>query len=406
MAELKGMEYLKRKLTEKKLRVDLRYAYYEMKHRAVDFGISTPAELKSVNSVLGWCAKAVDSMADRLVFREFREDNLDMTGIYQLNNPDVLFDSAVLSALIAACCFIYISRDEDGAPKLQVIDGRNATGMMDIATGMLTEGYAVLERDPDYDKPLLEAYFTPGKTEFYQVGKLIRTSRYEASYPLLVPVVFRPDAKRPFGHSRISRSCMSLVDSAMRTVKRSEISAEFYSFPQKWATGLSEEAMEIDKWKSAISYMLKFEGDPEGRNDVKIGQFTQQSMQPHLDHLKMFASAFAGETGQTLDDLGFPQDNPSSVEAIKAAHENLRAAVRKAQRTFGTGFLNAGFLAACLRDEHPYRRDVAYLTRPVWEPIFEPDSSALSGIGDAVLKLNQAIPNYVTEEKMRDMTGF
>jgi len=49
---------------------------------------------------------------------------------------------------------------------------------------------------------------------------------------------------------------------------------------------------------------------------------------------------------------------------------------------------------------------VAYLTRPVWEPIFEPDSSALSGIGDAVLKLNQAIPNYVTEEKMRDMTGF
>jgi len=126
---------------------------------------------------------------------------------------------------------------------------------------------------------------------------------------------------------------MSLVDSAMRTVKRSEISAEFYSFPQKWATGLSEEAMEIDKWKSAISYMLKFEGDPEGRNDVKIGQFTQQSMQPHLDHLKMFASAFAGETGQTLDDLGFPQDNPSSVEAIKAAHENLRAAVRKAQRS-------------------------------------------------------------------------
>lgn len=52
----------------------------------------------------------------------------------------------------------------------------------------------------------------------------------------------------------------------------------------------------------------------------------------------MFAGLFAGETGLTLDDLGFVTDNPSSAEAIKASHENLRLIARKAQRTFGTGF--------------------------------------------------------------------
>ena len=43
---------------------------------------------------------------------------------------------------------------------------------------------------------------------------------------------------------------------------------------------------------------------------------------------------------------------------------------------------------------------------PVWEPVFEPDAGMLAGIGDAVYKLNEAIPGYVTSENMRDMTGF
>ncbi len=84
-------------------------------------------------------------------------------------------------------------------------------------------------------------------------------------------------------------------------------------------------------------------------------------MQPHNDQLKMFASLFAGETGLTLDDLGFATDNPSSAEAIAAAHENLRLTAKKAQRTFGSGFLNVDYLAVCLRDDYSYKRnDLSY----------------------------------------------
>ena len=100
-------------------------------------------------------------------------------------------------------------------------------------------------------------------------------------------------------------------------------------------------------------------------------------MAPYVEQLKMLASLFAGETGLTLDDLGFSTENPSSVEAIKAQHENLRLKARKAQKTFATGFINAGFLAACLRDGYTYSRNQIYLTKIKWEPIFEPDASAL-----------------------------
>ena len=129
-------------------------------------------------------------------------------------------------------------------------------------------------------------------------------------------------------------------------------------------------------------------------------------MTPYLEQLRAAASVFAGETGLTLDDLGFVTENPSSAEAIKAAHENLRLAARRAQRTFGTGFLNVGYLAACLRDNYPYQRRQLYLTTPVWEPIFEPDAAMLSAIGDGANKINQVIPGYFNTDNLRDLTGI
>ena len=403
MAEYKGIEYLRRKLNAKRQRVQLRYEYYDMKKAIPDFGIATPPKLRGVMSMLGWCAKAVDSLADRLVFREFRDDSFGMNEIFRVNNPDILANSAVLSALIGSCSFIYIYQDDDGNVRLESIDGGNATGEIDPVTGLLKEGYAVLQRD-QYGAPVEEAYFLPGETDYYTKDG-IRTWRHNVQHPLLVPVIYRPDTARPFGHSRISRACMSIMASAVRTAKRSEIAAEFYSFPQKYVTGLSEDAEKMEKWQATMSTLLVFTKD-DGGDSPKLGQFTQQSMQPHLDQLKMFASLFAGETGLTLDDLGFPSDNPSSADAIRSQHESLRLAARRAQRNFGTGLLNAGYVAACLRDDYPYRRNLVYSTVPVWEPIFEPDAAQLAGIGDAALKIQQAFPDYFTEEKLKELTGI
>lgn len=404
MPEYRGVAYLRRKLDRKRQRVKLRYRYYDMKNAVHDFGILTPPELRGLQECLGWCAKAVDSLSDRLVFRGFADDNFDLMGIYQLNNPDVLFGSAILSALIASCSFLYIAPEDDG-PRLQVIDGANATGIIDDTTGLLLEGYAVLQRD-DYDRPVSEAYFTAGETRYFTRGdKGVETITNVAPYPLLVPLIFRPDAARPFGHSRITRACMNLVQGALRTLKRSEISAEFYSFPQKYVLGTSRDADPMDKWRATLSSLLEITKDDDGDRPT-VGQFTQQSMSPYTEQIRMFASLFAGETGLTLDDLGFVTDNPSSAEAIKASHENLRLTARRAQRTFGSGLLNAGYLAACVRDNYPYQRRQLYLTTPLWEPVFEPDAAMLSSIGDGVGKINQAVPGYFGAENLRAMTGI
>lgn len=404
-----GIEKLRKKLKFKRTRGLLRYEYYEEKQRAADLGISTPDGLEWFNCVNGWCTKAVDGLADRLQFDQFENDNFKFKEMFDQNNPDIFFDDAILSALITSCSFVYISKGAgEGRVRFQIIDGTNATGVLDDFTKLLVEGYAVLDRD-DKGNPISEAYFTPGRTEVYTKGSdQVAVETFKCDYCALVPIIYKPDARRPFGHSRISRACMEYAKAAMRTLKRTEISAEFYSFPQKYATGLSQDAELMDSWKATMSAMLTFTKDEEGDRPT-LGQFQQGSMAPHVEELKSIASMFAGETGLTLDDLGFVTSNPSSAEAIKAAHEGLRLIAAKAQRCFAVGFKNVGYIGACLRDNQDYTREEIFETRVAWRPVFEPDAATLSLIGDGVLKLNQAMQNgndYINEDRMRRLTGI
>ena len=404
-----GIEKLRKKLKFKRTRGLLRYEYYEEKQRAADLGISTPEGLEWFNCVNGWCTKAVDGLADRLQFDQFENDNFKFKEMFDQNNPDIFFDDAILSALITSCSFVYISKGAgEGRVRFQIIDGTNATGVLDDFTKLLVEGYAVLDRD-DKGNPITEAYFTPGRTEVYTKGSdEVAVEKFASKYCALVPIIYKPDARRPFGHSRITRACMEYAKAAMRTLKRTEISAEFYSFPQKYATGLSQDAELMDSWKATMSAMLTFTKDEDGDRPT-LGQFQQGSMAPHVEELKSIASMFAGETGLTLDDLGFVTSNPSSAEAIKAAHEGLRLIAAKAQRCFAVGFKNVGYIGACLRDDQDYTREEIFETRVAWRPVFEPDAATLSLIGDGVLKLNQAMQNgndYINEDRMRRLTGI
>ncbi len=403
----KGMSYLKRFLVTKQGRIRKRYDYYEMKNQVHDLGIALPKEFRYLGETVGWCSKAVDALADRIRFREFEHDLFNMNQIFNMNNKDILVDSAVLGALITSCDFIYISKGEDGFPRLQVIDGYNATGVIDPVTNMMTEGYAVLARDVETpSKILTEAYFTQEETIIYDkiTGTQLSVPN-PAPYCLLVPFINRPDARRQFGHSRISRACMEIQQCALRSLRLSEVSAEFYSYPQKYVLGTNPDDEPLEKFRAAISTMLEISADADG-NVPTLGQFTQQSMTPYTDQIKMFASLFAGETGLTLDDLGFATDNPSSAESIKAAHENLRLSARKAQKDFSIALINTGFLASCVRDDFEYKRNLIYETEVKFEPIFEPDMNTMSLIGDGAIKVNQAVPGYFNKDNLRDLTGI
>lgn len=404
MPQLYGPDYLRDQLRKKEPRVKLRYRYYEQKVGVKDFQISTPPSLINTEVRVGWATKAVDALANRLAIRNITDELYDVDSLFRENNRDVLFKSAFTSALISACSFVYVYSD-DGRIKLQSIDGRNATGTIDPVTNLLTEGYAVLERDKD-DNVVRYAYFEPNKTSIYTKGsKTVDVIEHAVDMPLLVPVIYRPDAARPFGHSRISRAAMNYIDEAARTLKRSEIAAEFYSFPQRWITGLDQDAQLLDKWQASMSSLIQIDRGADG-NVPTLGQFSQQSMDPHVNQLKMFAGMFAGETGLTLDDLGFPSDNPTSSEAIKAGHETLRLDTRAAQHDFEVAIRNIVYTAMCLKDSLNYNRDSFAGLKVKWAPVFEPDLTAIGAAGDAIFKINEAMNGAIDADAIRDLTGL
>lgn len=402
--QIVGLEYLKEKLKSKQRQVKKRYVFYDAHETVRDLGISTPPELRYFMSTLGWCAKGVDSLADRLSFREFKNDSFMFNDIFRANNQDILVDSAILESLIASCSFVFVQAT-DNLPKLQVVDAYSATGIIDPVTCLLTEAYAVLEWDKSKTTAIRSAYMTPGRIEFHERGKVTSVTATPYNYIPLVPIVFRPSASRPFGHSRISRACMDYTCSAIRTIKRSEIAAEFFSYPQKYVTGLADDAEPMEKWKATMSSMLTFTKDDDGDHPV-LGQFAAQSMTPHLEQLKMFASLFAGEVGLTLDDIGFNMANPSSAEAIKASHDILRLTADKAKTRYGINLLNVGLVAASVLNGKDIDRATIVDVIPSWKPSFAPDIQSLGALGDAVLKLQQAFPNYIDEEKLKELTGI
>ena len=177
MDEYKGVPYLKRKLDNKRSRVLLRYKFYEQKAMAADLGISTPKGLEWLSAINGWCTKAVDNLADRLQFAGFEDDIFNFEEMFNQNNPDIFYDDSMLSALISSCAFVLVTRGEENQTgqriRFQVIDGGNATGVIDDFTKLLTEGYAVLERDEN-DNVLSYAYCTRGLTQIFDKdGKLL-----------------------------------------------------------------------------------------------------------------------------------------------------------------------------------------------------------------------------------------
>ena len=408
MAELKGKAYLKSKLNSKKTWVKTRYDYYDQINMRQNPSPVMPPKLCAMyETKLGWCTKAVDSLANRLMFDGFDNDNFNLWEMFEYNNKDVFFDSAIRSALISACSFVYISTDEEDYPRLQVIDGKNATGNIDPITYLLTEGYAVLETD-DNGNVLCDAYFTSDYTEYtyYDKRAVILQERVDnpAGYPLLVPIIYKPDANRPFGQSRIGHDCMNLEDKARWAVTDIAVTNEFSAFPQKYVLGTAEDSG-FDKVKATYTSFLEITKDSDGDHPV-VGQFQQATMSPMVESINTYAKLFAGLTGLTNDDLGFVAENPSSAESIKAAHADLERTVAKAQDNFGSGFLNVGLVAACVRDAYHYRRRVLYETVPVWKPAFTMDNSALGSFGDAILKINQALPDAISARTIERLTGI
>jgi hypothetical protein len=342
-SEQDELDVLYAQLREKTPRNRLRAAYYDGKNAVSDLGISTPPSMRRVAVVLGWAAKAVDILnrrchLDGFVIPSMDAESLGLADLWERNHLATEAPQAGVSSLIHSVSFLLRTFGDESAGEPPVLitarDALSGTGVWDRRARRLRSFLSVIATD-DEGKPTDAVMYLPNLT-IAMVKESGRWSVDRSAHRFGVPVEplpYQPRLARPFGASRISRPVMSIQDSALRTVIRSEVTAEFYSAPQRVLLGADEAAFKNadgtvkTAWQAILGRVWAIPDDEDAANPrAEIREFTQASQQPHVDQLRAWAALFSGETSIPVTSLGISTDaNPTSAEAYSASREDLVA---------------------------------------------------------------------------------
>jgi hypothetical protein len=393
----------------------LRSAYFDGKVPVKDLGISTPPQVMNrLRAVLGWPAKSVTALAQRNVFDGFvvegsEQDPFDLLPLLEANRFDAELPQAITSAYKHSCSFITtaLGDEQEGDPKV-VIMARSAewsAAIWDKRRRCVAAMLAITNAD-DQGRPTSLYVDLPEVTITAQrrsSGSWVAERQDKPFKGVLVePITYDPQLDRPFGRSRISRPVMSITDSALRSVIRGEVAAEFYTAPRMAALGVSQDAFSKGKWQAAIDRWFALTRDEEGEIP-HVQQFPQMTMQPITDQFRAYASQFAGETGLALSSLGIVQDNPPSAEAMYAAEKDLIVEARASNRNIGAALQRMAQRVVMLRDELSEPSDELRRIRANWvNPAFTSPVTA----ADALVKLSTVFPWLSESEVALEYAGF
>lgn len=328
-------------LDQKAPRNLLRASYYDGKRAIRQVGTVIPPQYYRLGLVLGWSAKAVDTLArrcnmDEVVWPDGQLSDLGYREFAEGNSLTSEVSGALVSSLIYSVVFIVNTRGVEGEPTSLVHfkDALNATGDWNGRTRRMENLLSITARGDD-GKPTSMALYLDGETitmdaeDGWQV-----TDRSEHAWGVPVEaLVYKPRPERPLGTSRISRAVMSLHDAALRTVIRMEGHADVYSFPEMWMLGADESIFQNEDGTLKTSWQVmlgRIKGIPDDedaatpRADVK--QFQASTPEPHIAQLKQQAQLFSGETSIPITSLGVSDmSNPTSADSYIASREDLIA---------------------------------------------------------------------------------
>jgi hypothetical protein len=395
---------------QKRRRNMLRTVYFEGKNALKDFGIAVPPQMQKAFTPLQWISKGVNALTGRSQFDGFvsgvgSEDTFGLAQIIDENDFVAEFQLAKKSSAIHACSFLTVSSGDvqSGEPEVLILPraADSAGALWDKRRRAISGFLSVVEMDER--GPTEMVMYTWERA--YLISKTSRGwSTSWVNHPLgEVPVSrlpFAPELNRPFGHSRITRTAMGLTDAGVRTLLRSEVSAEFYAADKYWLFGADvTKFVGDDKWSAVMGRMNAI--DQEVGEEIRVERFSGSSPQPHTEQLRMLKSQFADD--QNLPESWADASNPSSADAIYAAKEDLIMETRDQNRVWGRGGVKAMQLGVRLRDNLDTVPDEL---RTLQAQFTDPAIVSPSARADAFSKLSTSIEGFGASEVGMEYAGL
>lgn len=362
--EQKTLRRLSENLSAKKRINDKRSLYHDAKQVVEHLGIAIPPALQTVETVIEWPATAVEALENRIDLDGFvipGASTLDL-GIDQIVDDNMLMLESVqahTSALKYGPAFVAVMAGDVGEPEvlMRTLSATSTTGLWDANRRRLAAVLSVTDSDnmglKEFILYLADVIITASRNG--SVWSVERAPHSLGRCPVaLLP--FKPSPESPFGRSRITQGVMTTTDRAVRTLLRMEVSAEFYSAPQRYILGADASAFQdaagntLPGWAALVSSMLAIGRDEDSGELPTVGQFPQLTMQPHMDMVRSDAAVFAGMTKIPVNMLGIIHDNPASDAAMHTAYLALNKEAERAHIPFGYGWVDAMRMAVEIRD--------------------------------------------------------
>jgi hypothetical protein len=395
LAAQKAQDLLKC-LREKEPRVLDKYEYYNADNDIRDFGISIPKKMIGNRPGIGWAARAVNTLSDRVVFDGFANDTFGINQMLNEINGNLVISKGKHDAFIGGCAFVGIADDpETGRKMLVPFTALEATGVVNQKTGLLKYGLAVTRwaypEDKRYKRILGPSDYTLFYPEFTAVfinKQLVQVIPNPTGRCLLLPMTHRASADRPLGKSRLTNTARRIIQEVGRMKRREEIAEEFYSTPQRYVTGLAEGAKKDPGWDSSLGKVWAITKDEDG-DAPTIGQLAQMSIKEFTEAKKDKARDFCAETALTLRNLGYETGNPSSAESLAAMSDDLLLEAQHCQTEMGEQIKQIAITLRMAIDGVNTPQDALKELVPAWKPVFQVD---IAGAGDAMFKLFEVMP--------------
>lgn len=416
-AELAVFARMRQTIGAKARRNRLRTSYVDAKKRLDKIGFSIPPHMVDFQTPIGWAHKAVKVPASRIRPDGFtlpRESSLmaDVDEVFEDNYLAAVERMAIDSALEHSVAFVFVTPGDVtlGEPEVVVAarSALEATAEVDARTNRTLRALEVVEKK----KALM---YLPGVTlRVENIGGRWRVTKEYQGIPDLVPCtpyVWGRSLKRPFGHSRVSRPLMGFIDNGVRTMLRQEVTAEFFSAPQRALMGADEthftgpngerisplDALMGGIW--ALPDVFDEEEQKLVRPDLK--QLQQASMQPHSEQLRTVGLMVSSETSIPVAYLGIIHDNPSSADAILAMESDMVAMIEGELPSIGISRVDLArnVLAVKHGEITPAMR--AEL-RGLQSHFRNPGTPTRAAQADSALKYTQAFPDGDPEVAMEE----
>lgn len=359
------LEQMLAQLQEKSVINARRSNYVDAKQVTRHLGIAIPPQLESVETVIGWPEKAVTGLEQRIDLDGFvvpggTAADFGLDSVWAANRLAVEATEAHTSALKYGVAFLAVMDEGYAQPVIRTLSPTNSTVLWDRNRRRAAAGLTVVKHDTVGMSQfiLFLDYEVITCTRNGSVWMVERSPHRLGRCPVAV-LPHRPSTEAPLGRSRVTQGVMSITDRAVRSLLRMEVSAEFYSTPQRAVLGADEsmfrdaEGNTVPKWTASVSRYLAvplMEGEDGTEHQPDVKQFTQMTMQPHMDMVRSDAALFSGETSIPVNSLGVVHDNPASDAAMHTAFLDLDKSAERAHDSFGFGWVDAMQMAVQTRD--------------------------------------------------------